>query len=129
MTRTRSRRFCGLLQAFRRWAPLTAHLALACFLNSAFDGPTWADEIGRWRALDASLVEAERVPGPPSLDELVALLAPLVVEDDMFSLLPEAKTAPEPAAAQRVSRASRLKAPRSRPLGSPLPSPLVPRTE
>ncbi len=114
MTRTRSRRFCGLLQAFRRWAPWTVHLALAAVLNSAFDGPALADEIGRWRALDASLVEADRVPGPPSLDELVALLAPLMESDASF-LLPQEKPAPEPAASQRVSGASRLKAPRPRP--------------
>jgi len=64
------------LQAFRQWAPWIAQLALAAVLNAAFDGPARADEIGRRRALEASLVEAERLPAPPSLDELVALLTP-----------------------------------------------------
>src|SRR6185436_13957466 len=76
MHRTRSRRSHGLLQAFRQWAPWIAQLALAAVLNAAFDGPARADEIGRRRALEASLVEAERLPAPPSLDELVALLTP-----------------------------------------------------
>jgi hypothetical protein len=76
MDRTRSRRSRGFLQACRRWAPWIAQLALAASLNIVFDGPVWADEIGRHRALEASLVDAERFPAPPSPDELVTLLTP-----------------------------------------------------
>jgi RHS repeat-associated protein len=106
MQRTRSRRSHGFLQAFRRWAPWVAHLALAAVLNTAFNGPTWADEIGRHRALEASLVAAERVPSPPSLDELVALLTP-ALERALASGLPTQRPSlpavPSPPVAPRIA--------------------------
>jgi RHS repeat-associated protein len=92
MHRTRSRRSHGFLQAFRRWAPWIAHLALAAILNTAFDGPAWADEIGRHRALQVPLIAAERVSPPPSLDELAALLAPALER----ALAPTRREPPKP---------------------------------
>ena len=106
MHRPRSRRSRGFLQAFRRWAPWVAHLALAAILNTSFDGPTWADEIGRQRALDASLIDAERFPPPPSLDELVKLLTPALERALASSrpIQPDTGTIPKGASKGRLRR-------------------------
>jgi len=38
----------GILRGFRLWAPLTAHVALACLVISLlFDGPGWGEELRR----------------------------------------------------------------------------------
>src|SRR5687768_5514079 len=119
MQRTRSRRSRGFLQAFRQWAPWVAHLALVAILNTAFDGPTWADEIGRHRALEASLVDAERMPPPPSVDELVALLTPALERSLATSLPAQGK-------AEEIPKQPPLRLPTRQKLPKPVPVNLSP---